>query len=112
MNEPHQHNSEGYETSDVPSRNLFIALATLIVVIVVILIALNEIFIASTEREITESVLKPESAELRELRAKETETLNSYKMLDEEQGIVQIPITRAMQLMSEEEFQKKMRLNR
>lgn len=105
MNEQ-QNNTAGYETSDVSTRNLFIASASLIVVIVIIIVVLNEIFVASTEREITESVLRPESAELRELRAREIETLNSYKMLDEENGIVQIPIERAMQLMSEEAFEE------
>ena len=95
-----------YEKSDVSTRKLFIAATVLVLSIVVIIVALNSFFLSSKEKQVYESVLKPASVELRELRARENETLTSYKMLDERNGVVQIPIERAMQLLAEEEFEK------
>ena len=41
------------------------------------------------------------SAELIQLRHEEDETLRSYKWIDQQQGVVQIPIERAIDLLSE-----------
>ena len=41
------------------------------------------------------------SAELAQLRQAEDETLRSYQWIDEQQGVVQIPIERAIDLLSE-----------
>ncbi len=101
--------TSGYETSDVSSRKLFIATVVVIVFMVAIVLGLNSFFIASKEKQVKDVVLKPESAELRELRAREMEALNSYKILDERKGIVQIPIERAMKLLAEEAFEKQPR---
>jgi len=90
-----------YERSDTSKRNLFLTAGTILVIIAIIIVALNEIFIATTENKVYETVLTPESTELRNLRANETKVLNSYKLLDESQEILQIPIDRAMQLMAE-----------
>jgi hypothetical protein len=61
------------------------------------------------ENIVYETNLKPVSADLREIRSMETETLTNYKLLDKDNGIYQIPIERAMQLIAEESF--KTRLN-
>lgn len=74
-------------------------------IFVVIIFMLDNFYLASKEKQIYKSVLKPGSTELRELRARETETLNSYKMLDAQNGVVQIPIERAMKLRAEEVYE-------
>jgi hypothetical protein len=51
-------------------------------------------------------VLKPESAPLRDLRAREMETLTTYKVLDPVKSVYRIPISRAMELMADEAYQE------
>ena len=66
-------------------------------------------FMIEKENIVYETNLKPVSADLREIHSMETETLTNYKLLDKDNGIYQIPIDRAMQLIAEESF--KTRLN-
>ena len=66
------------------------------------IVVLIDIFKIHKESAVYDSVLSKESKELAELRAYEQETLNNYKLLDAEKGIYQIPVQRAMQLLTEE----------
>jgi len=100
-----QENKSSYEKSDVSIKKLFIVAGLAIVALVIILFLLDNFFLASKEEQVYDSVLKPGSTELRELRAREVETLTSYKMLDEQNGVVQIPIERAMKLLAEENYE-------
>lgn len=94
-----------YEKKDVNAGKILIFVALTAVFLTVTIAFLNNYFTAATEEQIYDAVLKPESAALRELRAREDETLNSYKILDSAKGICQIPIERAMKLMADEAFQ-------
>jgi len=94
----------GYEKKDVSISKVVITIVISVISLAVILLLLNSYFAASTEEQIFNAVLKPESAALRELRAREEETLNSYGRLDSAAGIYRIPIDRAMQLMADEAF--------
>ena len=98
-----------YEKSDVDPRGLFISALVTIVVIVIIIVAMNEIFISTKEQQIYKSVLSVGSIELRELRARETNVLTSYKVLDKKKGVYQIPIDRAKQLEADKAFREKMK---
>jgi len=102
-----ENNKVGYETSDISTRNLYISGGVLIVLLIVIIVGLNELFLANREQEVSEKVLQADSSELRELEAREAEALHSYEMLDRENDVVQIPIDLAMQLVAEEDFQKR-----
>ncbi|MBN1479916.1 hypothetical protein EH223_18490 [candidate division KSB1 bacterium] len=102
--------SQGYEKSDVSIRKVFLWAGGTVVGIVIIVVLLNALFIDATEKQVYESVLRPESIELRDLRAREIETLTSYRILDEQKGIVQIPVERAMQLVADEEFAKQLKV--
>lgn len=101
------HSENSYEKSDVNPRNLFIASAIVILVIVVSIIVINEIFLTAKEQMVYDKVLSKESAELRDMRAKEAEILNNYKILSSKLGTYQVPIERAMDLLAEEAFQNK-----
>ena len=92
----------GYETGDVNVKKILIVGFTGAVLLALILVGLYQYFIAETERQVYESVLKPESTALRELRAREDEELNSYKLIDSSKAIYQIPIARAMQLLTDQ----------
>lgn len=95
-------NKPGFDTGEVSVKKiLFVGLLSAFV-LAVILIGLYQLFIAQAEKQIYESVLRPESVPLRDLRAREDEILNSYKLLDPTKKVYQIPISRAMQLLAEE----------
>lgn len=95
-------NKPGYETGEVNVKKIIVVGLLSAIVLAAILIGLYQLFIAQAEKQIYESVLKPESVPLRDLRAREDEILNSYKLLDPTKKIYQIPIARAMQLLADE----------
>jgi len=100
INETNQ--SSGYEKKDVNIPMIIgIAIAS-IVILVVMVVVLSDLFKIHKESVVYDSVLSQESKDLVELRSTETVTLNNYKILDTKKGIYQIPIKRAMQLLTEE----------
>jgi len=99
------HDHAGYERRDINMKRLFAVTLVVLVLIVIIIYAMNEYFFMARENLVYETVLKPESAALRELVARETEILHSYKVLDLPHGRYQIPIERAMELLASEHYQ-------
>jgi len=104
--------TQDYEKSDVSVRKAFVWAGIIVVGIAVFIIILNSFFISEMQQEAYESVPKPESAELRDLRAREIETLTSYKIIDEKNGVVQIHIERAMKLIADEAFENDLKKQR
>jgi hypothetical protein len=92
----------GYEDRDVNVKKILLWGIGGVVLIVIILAVLPEYFLFVKEDYYFKAVEEPRSKELLELRKRETEELNSYKLLDKEKGIYQIPIERAMELTIEE----------
>ncbi len=99
----------GYEKRDINPVKVFLAGLAGVIVIVVLVIFMLSYFTATREEIVYEEVLKPESAALRELRAREEEELNSYAVLDTKKGVYRIPIKRAMELMAEEAYQARLK---
>jgi hypothetical protein len=97
---------DGYEKRDVKVWHIIGYAAAIIVFLVVVIIILNNYFIAAKEDLVYNVYLKPESSEIRDIRARDTEILTTYKLLDETRGVYRIPIDRAMQLLAEEQFQQ------
>ena len=107
MHDASEHKNEsssGYEKKDVNIRNLVILTGILVVVIVVISVFLVDYFAGVKEEFVYEAQLKPQSVELRELRAREAEELGSYAIIDSTVGTYRIPIDRAIELMADEAF--------
>ena len=94
--------SSGYEKKDVNVPLIIVVSLVSIVVIVVMIVVLIDFFKIQKESMVYDYVLSQESKELVELRTREKETLNNYKLIDAEKGVYQIPIKRAMQLLTEE----------
>ncbi len=94
----------GYEKKDISANKVIFFGVISVLLLVVILVILNDFFTAATEEQKYKAVLQPESAALRDQRALEDETLNSYKLLDSAKGTYQIPIERAMKVMADEAF--------
>jgi hypothetical protein len=65
------------------------------------------LFLSTSEELVDQTVYKPQSTAIRELRAREAEELNSYKLLDPNKKIYQIPIDRAIKLMADEAYMKR-----
>jgi len=58
----------------------------------------NELFKATLGGEISAKVLEPPSSALRGLRAMEEQKLSRYQWVSEEDGVVRIPLDRAIEL--------------
>ncbi len=97
-------NDSGYEKSDVNVSQVVGWSLVIIVVLVAILVFMNEYFSYTKDKLIYETRLRPESKQLRDLRAREDQILNSYKVTDAEEGIYQIPVERAMKVMADEAY--------
>lgn len=96
----------GYEKLDINVPFIIGIAFVTIIILLILLVALNDYFIAEKEQMVYELQLKPESTELRTINAFENEILNEYKILDANKGIYRIPIERAMKLMVEENFKQ------
>lgn len=99
-----EHGGVDYERRDANPKKILIFTASLTIIIAGLIIGLSEYFLFVTDAQIAEAVLKKEDPRLRDLHAMEDEVLNSYKVLDTEKGIYQIPISRAMEVMADEAF--------
>ena len=99
-----------YEKKDINPLKVIGFSAIGIALLAVILVILRDYFMVEKEAMYYETTLKPVSTELRDIRARETNILNNYKLLDPQKGIYQIPIERAMQLIAEESFAKRMQV--
>ena len=96
----------GYEKKDINLNKIFLTGVIAVVTVIIIIVFILDYFTAVKEELVYKQVLQPASAQLRELRARENEELNSYKLLDPRKGIYRVPIDRAMELIADEAFQK------
>ena len=110
----------GHETTDASAFYVGLFALGLLLTILLSLLLLNQMFWrfeASAER--ADPIVSPvagnqipseprlqtqPSADLVKLRHDEDETLSSYKWIDKQQGIVQVPIERAIDLLSDHGF--------
>jgi hypothetical protein len=84
------------------------ALTTIVVgvigaaLLVAILVLLEALYYRTVESERERKVVLQQSEELRVLRAEQLEQLRDYRWINEQQGIVAVPIERAMELVVRE----------
>jgi hypothetical protein len=112
-NEEHRPQPEGqgqsYESRDI-SVDRVVAVGLIgIILLVIILVVLNQFFILNRNELVQQVALKPQAKALIDLRAREDETLNSYKVLDPQQAIYQIPIAQAMKALADSAYRSRMR---
>lgn len=101
-------NENAFEKKDINTGKIVLYGILGIIFLVIAIIVVWDYFIAVKEEVVREVVLRPESAELRDLRAREIEELNSYRLLDAESGRYRIPIGRAMELLAEEAYKARL----
>lgn len=97
-----------YEKEDVNARVIIIMFIIGTVVIGTIMFLLSEYFTARKEAQI-QTANAVVSSTYRDVRAREEERLNSYKLVNEKEGIYQIPIGEAMKLLATEDYQKRLK---
>lgn len=95
-----------YEKKDVNVSKIVGFTIVIIIFLVAVVVLLNEFFIFEVEN-IKQERDNVASTELRDLRATEDETLNSYKILNANKNKYQIPIERAMKLLADEAYEKR-----
>ena len=89
----------GYEKRDVNIKTTLVVAAAIVIFLIASLSFLYSEFILTKEQLVYDVALKPESVPLEELRARETETLTTYKLIDSTNQIYRIPIDSAMKLL-------------
>lgn len=94
-----------YEKSDANLKIVLLVSLVGVVLLVFGVILVDNLFELTKQEIVYDTVLKPESIPLRDLRAREDEVLNSYKVLDSSKGVYQLPIDRAMELVADEAYQ-------
>jgi len=77
------------------------------VLFVIAILWLHSFFEVTRNQEIYRKVLSVQNVKLRDLRAQEAAQLNSYGWVDQQKGVVHIPIDRAMELMAKEAREKR-----
>ena len=96
-------NKKEYEIKDIPVKSVAIGVVVFIIIIGITLFLLYEYYIRVLDDTEYEFKLSKRSKKLMELRKLEDESLNSYKIIDEEKQIYQIPIDRSKELMLDEQ---------
>lgn len=99
----------GYEKKDANVRRIVITMVASVVILTLVIVGLNQLFVATKEEVRYENVLSQGNPRLQELHARETRELTTYAWVDSSRGIVRIPIERAMKLMVDEAYRKQMK---
>src|SRR5690348_3523863 len=79
-------------------RLILVILAVTVITLVGIVVGVNELFVSAFEGEISAKVLEPQSTSLRSLRAEEKRRLTQVQWVNEKEGVVRIPLDRAIEL--------------
>ena len=96
-------NKKEYEIRDIPVKPGAIGGIVFMIIVGITLFLLYEYYIRVLDDTEYELKLSKRSKKLMELRKLEDESLNSYKIIDEEKQIYQIPIDRSKELMLDEQ---------
>ncbi|MDQ3002585.1 MAG: hypothetical protein M3Y08_15150 [Fibrobacterota bacterium] len=100
--QPHHSENGGHEMSDFSWTTVLWLLPLSVILLVTFFAVCILWFKGAASKELIEKQAEFTTSQLNELRVKEGETLNQYKWLDKDKGRVQIPISRAMELMAKE----------
>ncbi len=116
---PHGHKPGGYETRDLPARPVVVAIVASAVVVALVFVAMYGLtgaldsyvrraappanpLAAAAPKEPPAPRLQPAPAkDLAELRAWENGLLHGYAWVDKNNGVVRIPIERAIEIVAE-----------
>ena len=89
----------GYEKKDISVKPIAIGGAIFIIIIAVTILLLHEYYIRVVDDTVYEFRLSKRSNKLIKLQESEEKSLNSYKVVDEEEQVYQIPIDKSKELL-------------
>jgi len=96
---PEAHPPEGPAEADRPRVGVIgLAIGATLVLLVIIVVGVNELFRQMMTSEIEGKVLSRPNSELRELRAEEEAKLGRYQWVSKKDGVVRVPLARAIEL--------------
>ena len=95
-----QHEPDTGSSTDVPLILATGAAGALLVLVIVVV--LQALYYRSEDAEFRAKILSEPALQLRQLQVKQKEALTGYRILDPKQGVVAIPIERAMELVAAE----------
>jgi hypothetical protein len=100
----HEHSAAGTapEERDPKTWSTLVVGAVGIIMLAVVILLLEVLFHRTTEAERWRKVVSQQPEELRRVQAEQLDRLNSYRWIDEQNGVVAIPIERAMELVVQE----------
>ena len=93
---------EGYDRHEVNARLVGGVVLGSVVFIVASIFVVQLYFDRNFEQQVYIKVLSPVADDLQNLRAREDQELHSYQFINREQGLVRLPIGRAMELLAAE----------
>ena len=89
----------GYEKKDIPVKPVAIGGVIFVIIVALTIVLLYEYYVRVVDESVYEFRLSKRSNKLIELQASEEEALNSYKMVDKEEQVYQIPIDKSKELL-------------
>lgn len=108
MSDSHPSPPSGYESSDTKGRSIYIGLAISVAAIAIVVVLLNELFVMTTFDVKNEQVGMAEDPAIKKNRAAAIQNISHYGWVDSANGVVSIPVERAMELMAEEAYQARL----
>ena len=106
---PIEPNNPGFDTAEVNAKAIGIFIVVTVVMMVAIIGGVQFYFDSIQEQEVFEKVGAPVSDDLRDLRAREDGQLGSYGYVNKDVGSVRLPIRRAMELLTKDAAEGKLR---
>jgi len=94
--------SAGYEKKDVSIKAVTLGIVGTVLLIVVFVVFLRGYFIINYENDVTQEIIDNPPQELMKIKEKDKKMLSSYSVLDQDKGVYQIPIEKAMDLVVKE----------
>jgi hypothetical protein len=91
------------EERDPKAASTLIVGAVGVILLAVVILLLQVLFHRTAEAERWRKVISQQPEELRQVRSEQLDRLSSYRWVDEENGVVTIPIERAMELVVRED---------
>ncbi len=89
----------GYEKKDIPVKPVAIGGVIFVIIVALTIVLLYEYYVRVVDESVYEFRLSKRSNKLIELQASEEEALNSYRLIDKEEQVYQIPIDKSKELL-------------
>ena len=98
----HASPSEGFDHQEPRAKSIVLLAIASVILLVLVIVGVTAYFEYLYRDMVQEKVLSAPSAQLNDLRDRETQQLTKYSYIDKDSGLVRIPVDRAMELFAQE----------